>query len=113
MLKSLTFPSTMKVIDGKWLFNACRSLSEIHAKMTTPMPLPQDAFDLDTFNGATLYVPEASMNLYKETMYWDLFVNMKPEAVDLGVEGVITEESENGAMYDIQGRRIYAPVKGI
>ncbi len=113
-LKSLTLPSTLKVIEGPWIFNGCTSLTEIHAKMATPMPIAQEIFDYDTYDNCTLYVPAGKSSVYMETMYWDLFVNiMEEDAEPVGIEGVVADEAENNVMYDLQGRRIYAPVKGI
>ena len=116
-LKSITLPSTLKTISEKseWIFNLCGKLTEIHANMTEPMAIPISTFDQDTFDYATLYVPMGCKAKYQETMYWDMFVNIVEEEVQTptGISSASVENKQDGAIYDIQGRRANADTKGI
>lgn len=113
-IESITLPATMKEISGTWTFNMCKSLKEIHANMTKPMNIGQNTFDQAQYDGATLYVPTGTKAVYEETMYWDMFANIVEEKVTpTGIKNAAVEETEDGKMYDLQGRRIYAPVKGV
>lgn len=114
-LESITFPATLKTIEGEWLFNLCSKLKEVHAQMTEPQSIPQAAFDIETYNSAVLYVPQGCKAKYQETMYWDMFANIVEEEVQTptGISSAVIEGVEDNIMYDLQGRRIYSPAKGI
>lgn len=116
-LESITLPASLTKIDEKseWIFNLCTSLKEIHANMSTPMNIPQSIFDQGTYDSATLYVPQGCKTVYQGTMYWDMFVNIVEEEVQTptGISSATVENAQDNAMYDLQGRRLNAPVKGM
>ena len=96
---SMTVPSTITVIDKAvfWkcanlvevtipasvteikniAFKGCSSLARIYNQRTTPANAYSDVFDgVDKFN-CTLYVPEASIDMYSNAAVWRDFYNIE------------------------------------
>ena len=69
-------------------------------------------FTLNTFNNATLYVPTGTINKYKATEGWKDFNNIV-EGVPSGIKGVHLDSDKDYPVYDINGRRLEAPQRGI
>lgn len=114
LLKNITIPSTVTTIEGKYTFNLCTSLEELHVNIVTPVAIEEEImFDTNIYEYTTLFVPEGCKDTYMGTDIWNKFVNIKEEKVATGINNATVEEIENNAMYDLQGRRIYAPIKGI
>lgn len=69
-------------------------------------------FTKETFNNATLYVPKGSIEKYKATEGWKDFKNIV-EGVPSGIKGVHLDSDKDYPVYDINGRRLEAPQRGI
>ena len=70
-------------------------------------------FSQNTFNNATLYVPKGTIYKYKTTGGWKDFVNIV-EGTPTGITSITTkEETSNVSVYDLNGRRLTEPQKGI
>ena len=69
-------------------------------------------FTVETFNNATLYVPEGSIDKYKTTEGWKDFVHIV-EGIPSGIKGVLSDNAKDGPIYDLNGRRVEAPQRGI
>ena len=70
-------------------------------------------FSKNTFNNATLYVPNGSIDKYKATTGWMDFKNIV-EGTPTGITSITTkEETSNVSVYDLNGRRLTEPQKGI
>ena len=70
-------------------------------------------FSLNTFNYAILYVPKGTIDKYKATGGWSEFYNIV-EGTPTGIT-IITSDKEttNVPIYDLNGRRLTEPQKGI
>ncbi len=66
------------------------------------------------YNSATLTVPKGSIELYRRAPYWSLFKHIVEEESD-GIKNPISNHANitEIARYDIQGRSIHVPEKGI
>ena len=70
-------------------------------------------FSLNTFNNATLYVPKDAKNEYETTSGWRDFANIV-EGTPTGITSVTSDkETLNAPIYDLNGRRLTEPQKGI
>ena len=69
-------------------------------------------FTLNTFNNAMLYVPTGTINKYKATEGWKDFNNII-EGVPSGIKGVHLDSDKDYPVYDINGRRLETPQRGI
>ena len=85
-LTIVIIPASVTTIEN-WAFGFCSNLTEIHCLATMP-----PAIQAKTFHqcyGATLFVPEASVETYQTTEYWNLFatVNGQSETIPGDVDG--------------------------
>ena len=69
-------------------------------------------FTLNTFNNGTLYVPIGTIDKYKATEGWKDFENIV-EGIPSGIKGVHLDSDKNYPIYDINGRRLEGPQRGI
>lgn len=72
-LKTITFPSTLKFIDGE-MFDGCSNLKTIICKATTPPDYGRrNPFEGFSESECALYVPQASLEAYKKKWIWKNF----------------------------------------
>ena len=70
-------------------------------------------FSTNTFDYATLYVPNGTIEKYKATEGWKDFANIV-EGTPAGITSVTSDkETTNAPIYDLNGRRLTEPQKGI
>ena len=72
------------------------------------------AFEDDTFENATLYVPTGSKALYQSAESWKKFKNIV-ELESLSINGVNVKD-DNGSdnnVYNLRGQRLSTPQKGL
>ena len=82
-LTSVTIPNSVTNIGGG-AFEDC-DLIEVISKIENPCNIAKDIFSNNTFNNATLYVPEGTKNKYKIQDGWKEFVHIE-EGVPSGIE---------------------------
>lgn len=76
-LQSVTIPASVTTIED-WAFYYCESLKTVYCKPTTPPALGESVFDnSDDGNdkpiGCKIYVPEISVDAYKEAQNWSRY----------------------------------------
>ncbi len=101
-MTSVTIPASVTYIE-EYAFDYCIGLTSVICKATTP-PVMGGLYVFDYYNNyntyttATLYVPAASLQAYRNTDYWNRFTNILPiedYATDMPT---ITTELSIGAM---------------
>lgn len=76
-LHKVSLPSTLKTL-GNSEFAYCEALDTLITYMTTPTELNYDMFFNVNFGECKLFVPKASLALYKEAQVWNYFQNILP-----------------------------------
>lgn len=76
-LTSIVIPESVTSI-GQYAFRFCNSLAEVVCKAKVAPQLKSDAFSNDILSKATLYVPEESVESYKEDGEWKKFSDIQP-----------------------------------
>lgn len=113
-LESVTIPSGIKRIYND-AFRYNYNLQEIvsHIPGDRLFTVWDFVFDYVDKEQCTLYVPENSKNIYSLTKGWSAFSNIVEKQLDTKVEQVLPVEDAQGLYYDLYGRKIAAPTKGI
>ena len=104
---------------GWGAFKNCEKIKEIKIGLEKPISCPVPFADV-IYDSAILYVPIGTKSLYQEVDPWYLFLDIK-EMDFTGIEDVLAEvvderKGENGnvkGIYDLIGRKIDVPTKGI
>ena len=73
---------------GATLYNNISGITEVKAPWQSPIEIPANAFSNATYQGATLFVPGGTMDVYKADEVWSKFVNI--EASSYFVTGTAT-----------------------
>lgn len=68
--------------------------------------------DLSWLENATLYVPEASVDTYKNSDYWNKMKNIESIDLYVGIDEIMIDNPETEAIYNLNGQRIMIPQKG-
>ena len=76
-LHKVSLPSTLQTL-GESEFAYCEALDTIITYMTTPTEINNDMFFNVNFAACKLFVPKASLALYKEAQRWNYFDNILP-----------------------------------
>ncbi len=75
-LTSITIPNSVTTIGG-WAFSGCSNITEIYCLATSVPSTYSNAFLNSHIETATLYVPEESIDSYKNTAPWSSFGTIK------------------------------------
>ncbi len=89
-LRSVDLPSTVSAI-GAEAFSGCSSLEKVTARMASPVTISADVFEDVDVASCRLYVPEASVSLYKADAQWGKFAAVEAIAAT-GVTGAEAHE---------------------
>ena len=107
-LTSVSIPNNVTSI-GENAFKECSGLTSIISQNPTPPAITSTTFDSYT---AVLKVPTGSKAAYQAADYWKNFENVEEIDVD-GVQGIQVDKRQNTMVYDLNGRRLDAPTKGV
>ena len=94
---------------GELNFADCKNLSMITSLNPTPPTITSNTFSNYT---ATLNVPEGSKTAYQNADYWKNFTNIV-EIDPSGVQTITLDKGINAPIYDLNGRKLKEPSKGI
>ena len=101
---------------GEYAFMYCDGLKEIYVKATTPPTINSSVFYGVPTASAILYVPVGSKDAYAAANGWSEFYNiveMEFTGIDEVVDEVKGENSKVKDVYDLSGRKVTNPTKGI
>ena len=119
-LTSVTIGSGVRYI-GYTTFSHCSSLTDVYCYAENVPNTDSDAFKNSPVGSATLHVPEGSLQEYKTSSPWRGFgtiVGLTQDMID-GIREIKNESftptlsNGEGDCYDLNGRMLAAPQKGI
>ena len=109
-LKELTIGNGVTSI-GENAFN-CRSLACISSYIPAEKLFEVSCFASTTYRRCLLYVPLGAKDVYASTSGWNKFVDVV-EMDFTDVDEVKVQRTEEKVIYDLYGRKVDAPVKGV
>lgn len=112
-MKSLTLPHTLTGIAGNAFDFPDIETSLVLTCYAETSPLCEEwAFDDVDRTNSVLRVPKGSVELYRAADGWSTFANII--AIDgTGIDAVAGRADNAQKVYDIEGRRLWAPHKGL
>lgn len=111
-LKEMSLGAGLREIK-RMAFWDCTSLSKITCASTTPPSAHSLSFDSKTYDMADVYVPQESLDDYKNANTWKRF---KLHGADItGIDGVVADGGKDVQIeiFDMQGRKLPKPVRGL
>ncbi len=115
-LTSVIIPNSVTYI-GNYAFAQCSALTSVYCYASTPPSLEvfSDDFLDHVCQNATLYVPQNSIDLYRNTNGWSEFRNIEPipgESVGTRIECfehpiAPTKSLRDGKIYILRGEKVY------
>lgn len=111
-LTSITLPGSVWYI-GEYAFYGSTHLKTIYSLSLAPPKIAGLKCLYNSFNDATLYVPQEALTAYKNAEYWKNFQNIK--GFDpTGMKGIEADgNGKRNVYYDLNGHRLSAPKKGL
>ena len=131
ILKEIIIPNSVTSIGG-YAFSRCDSLKKVVIGNSvtsigndafsyspleiiyslSPVPPTYGGFLNKIYLNSTLYVPYGSLSAYQAAEPWKNFWNIS-ELAPTGIKGVEADKAKPIGIYDIQGRKLNAPKKGL
>lgn len=108
--ESLKFVTLGKPVSSLYNlgFTTCPNIIKVISMNPTPPEMTKDEFNENTYQNATLYVPEGSKTLYWLHPYWEKFINIQEEVMsDIATItfAEIKKEAKNGTIYTLDGQK--------
>ena len=112
-LMKVIIPSSIKAI-GEKAFSGCPGLVEVQCSAKGVPSTSWDAFNSDYIVTSTLYVPDESIERYKEEEPWKHFGTIKGlSETPTGINNLINSKQKNDKIYNLKGEVINNKEKGI
>lgn len=116
-LKEVAFNADLQYITyGAFLM--CPNITDVYCPGTVP-PGAKDFYDYEfdesVTQTATLHVPAGCRDAYSSANLWGYFRNIKEDAdgTDEGIDAIGLDAVPAAPLYDLQGRRVTQPAKGL
>lgn len=110
-LASVSIPESVTSI-GQYTFYGCTGMEALTCHAVAPPVCGEYAFDYVGKKECRIYVPRASVELYRAADGWKDFANIIA-IDDTGIDAVAGRADNAQKVYDIEGRRLQAPRKGL
>ena len=109
-LITIEIPNSVTSI-GYYAFGYCSGLTSVFSLIEEPFNIHSSVFSDETYNNATLYVPDGTIDKYKATESWNRFVNIEEGAT--GINDIKEDLSKQYRYYDLNGNQSLQPRKGL
>lgn len=112
-LTSITIPNSVTSI-GNQAFAYCNGLTSVISEILQPFNTEKIFYTLydDIYSNAILYVPTGTIDKYMATDGWKEFDNIVEYDLS-GINKVKLDGKEKDSVYNLHGRRINQPQKGL
>ena len=113
-LTYIVIPNSMTFI-GVRVFDGCSSLTDYYIWSDKVPSTDSKSFSGANIENATLHVPAASVEIYKQTYPWSGFGRIVPltDEDPTSMKGILQSDHLNGEYYDLSGRKVNNPKKGL
>ena len=113
-LTSITISKSVTSI-GTSAFSLCSILTDYYVWAEKVPSTNGNSFSSEEIENATLHVPAASVEMYKETHPWADFGRIVPltDEDPTSIKGILQSDHLNGEYYDLKGRKVNNPKKGL
>ena len=113
-LTYIVIPNSVTSIERSVFYN-CSSLTDYYVWAETVPSTNSYSFYNTNIENATLHVPAASVDTYKQTDPWSGFGRIVPltDEDPTSMKGILQSDHLNGDYYDLKGRKVNIPKKGL
>ena len=109
-METLYISSTIESI-GDNAFAGCNDIFDIKIGAKKAVAASENIFSGDVYSNACLYVPEGRKFAYEKTTPWDKFYIVEMDFT--GIDEMESQVSDENVYYDLSGRRVENPTRGI
>lgn len=115
-LTTITIPSSVDYIESN-VFEYT-DLSIVISEIIEPFDISgysssSRVFSQPTFNNATLYVPDGTIEKYKATEGWKDFLNIKEGLPSTSIDNAVINKVDNFSIYNLNGQRVGNNLDGL
>ena len=115
-LKTLILPNSVSKIED-YAFSYCVQLEDVYCYADNAPATKKDTFKDSYIDYATLHVPSSVVDAYKAADVWKDFKEIIALTDDdpkpTGIDKIVITDNNKGVFYDLNGRRVENPSKGI
>ena len=112
-LTILSIPSTVSLISIN-AFRNCKRITDVYCYAESVPDTHSDAFDATPTENATLHVPANALRSYRKSWPWSDFKDIVAIGEDPdAIKGIKQSDDSKTEYYDLTGRRVYQPQKGL